>query len=46
MPYTKNYLNHKCLVKGATLIFDMTQQPNKKRGILASDAPYSFSRMK
>lgn len=41
--YTKNWLNHFELMKGATLQFDMNSQPNKARGITNADFPYSFS---
>jgi len=41
--YTKNWLNHFELMKGATLQFDMNSQPNRARGINKSDFPYSFS---
>lgn len=42
--YTKNYLDHLELLKGARLLFDMSDQPMKERGIKDSDFPYSFSR--
>lgn len=42
--YTKNYLGHFELLKGARLLFDMSDQPMKERGIKDSDFPYSFSR--
>lgn len=42
--YTKNYLDHFELLKGARLFFDMSEQPMKERGIKDSDFPYSFSR--
>lgn len=41
--YTKNWLSHKELVKGAVLDFDMTDTPNKKRGVAKKDYPYSLS---
>lgn len=41
--YTKNYLNHSDLVKGAKVKFDMSSRPNLKRGIADNDFPYSFS---
>lgn len=41
--YTKNYLSYDELTKGAKIHFDMSNAPNKTRGILESDAPYSFS---
>jgi len=40
---TKNYLTHETLLKGGSLDFIMTAQPNTKRGINPSDLPYSFS---
>ena len=41
--YGKNYLTHSELMKGATLDFNMTAQPNKKRGVNTTDFPYSLS---
>tara|TARA_R110002050_G_scaffold286121_2_gene436347 strand:+ start:127997 stop:130291 length:2295 start_codon:yes stop_codon:yes gene_type:complete len=41
--YTKNWLSHKELVKGAVIDFDMTDTPNKKRGTTKEDYPYSLS---
>lgn len=41
--YTKNYFNHFDLQKGGTINIQMTQKPNKKRGINQADLPYSFS---
>lgn len=41
--YTKNYLDHNDLMKGAVLDIEMDNQPNKQRGIQPSDFPYSFS---
>lgn len=41
--YTKNYLTHKDLLDGASIVFDMSSVPNKQRGISQSEAPYSFS---
>lgn len=41
--YAKNYLTHKDLLDGASIVFDMSSVPNKQRGISQSDAPYSFS---
>ncbi|MBO0360793.1 GH92 family glycosyl hydrolase [Hymenobacter sp. BT186] len=45
-PYTRNYLSHAALQQGATVDFEMADQPNTSRGIGADDAPYSFSRGK
>jgi len=41
--YQKNWISHSELLKGATLDFNMTAQPNKKRGITEADFPYSLS---
>jgi putative alpha-1,2-mannosidase len=41
--YTKNYINHAELMKGAQINFFMSSKPNIKRGILDTDAPYSFT---
>jgi putative alpha-1,2-mannosidase len=42
-PYTKTWLSHRELMKGAVLDFTMSATPNKQRGIREEDAPYSFS---
>jgi predicted alpha-1,2-mannosidase len=41
--YTKNWLSHEELVKGAKIDFTMGAKPNEKRGISDNDFPYSFS---
>ena len=41
--YTKNYLDHNDLMKGAVLDIEMDDQPNMQRGIQTADFPYSFS---
>lgn len=41
--YSKNWLSHSDLQKGAVLNFNMTNQPDKKRGTNPADFPYSFS---
>ncbi|MEX2234418.1 MAG: GH92 family glycosyl hydrolase [Cyclobacteriaceae bacterium] len=41
--YTKNWLSHRELMKGATLNFVMSSVPDKKRGIQKEDLPYSYS---
>jgi predicted alpha-1,2-mannosidase len=41
--YSKNWLSHEELMKGATLKFDMISQPNKERGTDEKDFPYSYS---
>jgi predicted alpha-1,2-mannosidase len=45
-PYTFNWLSHSALLKGATLNFNMSAQPNKLKGIKPSEAPYSLSNEK
>jgi len=42
--YSKNYFNYSKLIKGATINFEMGDQPNKNRGTKESDFPYSFSK--
>jgi predicted alpha-1,2-mannosidase len=44
--YTKNYLTHEDLMKGAVINFTMSASPDKKRGIDKTDFPYSFSNEK
>lgn len=41
--YTHNYLKHETLMDGAVISIDMSDIPNKTRGISVEDAPYSFS---
>lgn len=41
--YTKNYLTHGDLLKGASVQFEMSPVPNKSRGVQERDLPYSFS---
>lgn len=41
--YTKNWLSHKELIKGAVINFEMSNTPNKKRGTAKEDYPYSLS---
>jgi len=41
--YTKNFLKHSDLMKGATIDYEMDDNPNEKRGIERSDFPYSLS---
>lgn len=43
-PYTKNWVLHQDLLKGAELNFDMSAVPNKHRGINPDDVPYSESK--
>ncbi|PWA06079.1 GH92 family glycosyl hydrolase [Flavobacterium laiguense] len=42
--YGKNYINHFELLKGANLYFEMSNSPNKQRGISTDDFPYSISK--
>ena len=41
--HTKNYINYSELMKGATISIDMSDSPNKSRGVHKEDFPYSFS---
>ncbi|RNL93475.1 glycoside hydrolase family 92 protein [Sinomicrobium pectinilyticum] len=41
--YTKNWLSHKALMKGAVIDIEMSDAPNKKRGTKKADFPYSLS---
>ena len=41
--YTKNYFTHKDLMNGAKITIEMSETPNKERGIEPSDFPYSFT---
>jgi predicted alpha-1,2-mannosidase len=41
--YTKNFILHKDIMNGGKLDFDMSSQPNFKRGIDKTDFPYSYS---
>ena len=41
--YTKNYINHSELIKGTNIVFDMSDTPNKNRGVSKGDLPYSLS---
>lgn len=43
-PYTKNWVLHQDLLKGAELNFDMSSVPNKQRGINPDDVPFSESK--
>jgi predicted alpha-1,2-mannosidase len=44
--YSKNWLSHSELMRGAVIDFKMGAMPNIKRGISEEDFPYSFSREK
>ena len=41
--YSRNYLTHDQLMKGANIQFQMSSKPNKQRGITEKDVPYSLS---
>ena len=41
--YTKNYIIHADLLNGGRIEFQMSERPNKLRGIGDEDVPYSFS---
>jgi putative alpha-1,2-mannosidase len=45
-PFDLNYFDHKALMKGAVINFDMSAKPNKQRGIKDADFPYSLSNEK
>lgn len=41
--YTRNFFNFSDLRKGATLVFNMGDKPNKTRALMLQDLPYSYS---
>ena len=41
--YSRNWLSHKALMKGAVIDIEMSDAPNKKRGTKKADFPYSLS---
>lgn len=41
--YSRNYLTHEQLTKGANIQYQMNKMPNKQRGVSEKDAPYSLS---
>ena len=41
---TQNFLKHQQLLDGGTLLFEMSDVPNKQRGTQPDDRPYSFSK--
>jgi predicted alpha-1,2-mannosidase len=41
--YDKNWLSHSELLKGATIDFEMSAEPNKQKGTKADAFPYSLS---
>ncbi|MGZ5253782.1 MAG: GH92 family glycosyl hydrolase [Flavitalea sp.] len=42
-PLSKIWLDHKEMMKGGTINFNMSAQPNKVRGVKSTDVPYSLS---
>ena len=43
-PYDKLYISHATLTAGCTLDFEMSDKPNRKRGLTAADRPYSMTK--
>jgi len=44
-PLTRLYLSHEELMKGCTLEFEMSERPNRKRGLSVEDKPYSLTQI-
>lgn len=44
VPYSKTFFTHNDLLSGVNVNYDMTNKPNKQRGINKEDTPYSFSK--
>lgn len=42
--YSKLFITHEDLMNGAVLEFEMTDKPNKKRGLKPEDKPYSLTK--
>ena len=42
-PYSKLYITHADLTAGCTLEFEMSDRPNRRRGLARADKPYSLS---
>ncbi|MFT4205258.1 MAG: GH92 family glycosyl hydrolase [Chitinophagaceae bacterium] len=42
-PYDKNFIDHFDIQKGGTFQLEMSDVPNKQKGIRSEDYPYSFS---
>ena len=42
-PLSRLYLTHEELTKGCTLEFEMSERPNRKRGLSPADKPYSLT---
>ena len=45
-PYTKTFIRHADIMNGGKLTLTMSNQPEKQRGILKEDRPYSISAQK
>ena len=43
-PYDKLYISHATLTAGCTLDFEMSDKPNRKRGLNAAAKPYSMTK--
>ena len=43
-PYSANWVSYADISKGGHLVFDMSDQPNKSRGIKDNDKPFSISK--
>jgi predicted alpha-1,2-mannosidase len=43
LPYSKNWISHAALLKGAVLNFTMSGTPNKTKGVNKADFPFSLS---
>lgn len=41
--HSKNYIEHQDIRKGGRLLYRMSGQPNRERGVKPDDAPYSMS---
>lgn len=41
--FTRSFIKHNEIISGGVLNFNMSNQPNTKRGVLEEDVPYSFS---
>lgn len=41
--YSKTYLTHEQLTRGAKILYDLSSEPDKKRAVAMEDRPYSFS---
>jgi putative alpha-1,2-mannosidase len=43
-PFSRNFIRHEDIRKGGRLDFDMSSEPNQKRGTAPKDRPYSMSK--